>query len=157
MTRAGEFKAYFANADDVIARYLTGTPDPSDYRTLFAAILMQAKKDIFYQGSSGRILRHTLDAIQWVRGHGDPAGITFRMCCEALNITEKFAASFLSTAPYKRSRPCNGRNARLVNPTPPSVRTSSRSKQRSSPSTTRIGSVSYAAKPRSSSSNRMSL
>jgi hypothetical protein len=119
------------NADQIISDYMARFPEPADYRVLFAAVLMQVKRDIHYAGKNGRILMHTLDACRWMQGMGDPAGITFRMCCEALNIDEKTVTRYL-TQPHKGRRPWNGRSVRTAECTPPSEVTCSKSKPRSS-------------------------
>jgi hypothetical protein len=143
---------YFNNANDLIAQYTVRDQPPSDHRILFAAVLMQAKRDIQYAGADGK---NRVDAQRWV-AQGDRGAISFNMCCEALCIDPGAAKKFLST-PYKERRPWNGRDAKHAAVTPLSARTCSRSRRRSSLPTTMTGSVSYAARPRSSSSTRMTL
>jgi hypothetical protein len=143
-------------AGEVISRYLTGTQPPSDYRVLFAAVLMQAKKDYQYTGGNSRITPYTLEVRRWIDHKGDPAGITFSMCCEALSIDEGAAKKYM-LAPYKEARPWNGRNAITVGVTRRSAATCSKPRKRSSPRTRMSASVSYAASRASSSSPRMMI
>jgi hypothetical protein len=140
-------------AGEVISRYLTGTQPPSDYRVLFAAVLMQAKKDYQYTGGNSRTTPYTLEVRRWIDHKGDPAGITFSMCCEALSIDEGAARKYM-LAPYKEARPWNGRNANGVGVTRRSAATYSKPRKRSSPQTRMSGSASYAASLALSSSPR---
>jgi hypothetical protein len=144
------------SANDVIAYYMVRDLPPSDYRVLFAAVLMQVKRDLLYTGNNSTLIDHRREAKRWADHKGDPTGITFRMCCEALNLDEGAAKKFLST-PYKERRPCNGRSAKRAAVTPLSARTCSKSVRRSFPSSLKEGSVSYAASQRSSSMSRMTL
>jgi hypothetical protein len=133
------------SADTVIAHYMNRDLPASDYRVLFAAVLMQAKKDIQYAGGNSRTTPYTFEVRRWIDHRGDPAGITFRMCCEALSLDEGAAKKYLMT-PYKEARPWNGRSAKSVKTTPRSARTCSKSKRRSSPSRKQSVFASFAAR-----------
>jgi hypothetical protein len=138
----------------VISRYLAGDQPPSDYRVLFAAVLMQAKKDYQYTGGNTRTTPYTLEVRRWINHRGDPAGITFSMCCEALSIDEGAARKYM-LAPYKEARPWNGRNVKSAKTTRRLTATFSKPRKRSSPQMRTNASVSYAASPASSFSPRM--
>jgi hypothetical protein len=144
------------NAHAVIAKYLVNDTPPSDYRVLFAAVLMQAKRDLLYAGGDKRVTPFSKEVRRWIARTDQVGGISFRMCCEALSLDEKATARYLET-PYKGSRPWNGRNARRAEATPPSVRTCSKQRKRSSPSIPKSGYASYAGRRPSSSSPPMSI
>lgn len=142
-------------AGDVISRYYSRDLPPSDCRVLFAAILMQVKRDIQYDGGNKRLTGHVLDARRWIMHQGDPDGITFKMCCEALNLDEVSALKFLTETPYKGRRKWNGRGVRFAETRNPSDRISSKRRKSSSPLTLMSERVPCAVTPPSISFHRM--
>lgn len=133
------------SADAVISNYYSHDQPASDYRVLFAAVLMQAKKDIQYAGGNSRTTPYTIEVRRWIDHRGDPAGITFRMCCEALSLDEGAAKRYM-LAPYKEARPWNGRSAKSVKTTRRSAATCSRQNRKSSPARKKSAFAFHAAR-----------
>lgn len=128
--------------------------NPDDHGILFAAVLLQAKRDAQYKGTNTTLLNHKRDAIRWIR-FMDIGTVSFRSCCRALGLAERVAAKELLEKLYKGSRPWNGRSADGVEQSLRSARISSNRKTNPSPNNRRRGYVRCVNREASISSRRM--